>query len=137
MPAPHARCPDCAARGDSADERIHELGTLKAIGASTPNLAVLLVGESVLLAGLGATLGGLLYGVFGEAVGRGFFKATFGIYLPGHYGDSLLDNMLVSYALSPAFVAVLVIATALTGGLGSLYAVYQAHRLMPVEALRT
>ncbi len=121
----------------AADERIRELGILKAVGASTPNLAVLLVSESLLLSGLGAAFGGLLYAAFGGAVGRAFFKATFGIYLPGHYGDSLLDNMLVSYALSPSFVVVLVIATALAGGLGSLYALYKAYRLSPVEALRS
>ena len=86
--------------------------------------------------GLGAAVGGVLYGVFGELVGRAFFKATFGVYLPGHYGVSLMDNMLVSYALSPGVVVVLVIATALTGGLGSLYALYKAYRLSPVEALR-
>ncbi len=120
----------------AADERIRELGTLKAVGASTRNLAVVLIGESVLLAGLGAAVGGVLYGVFGELFGRAFFKATFGVYLPGHYGVSLMDNMLVSYALSPGVVVVLVIATALTGGLGSLYALYKAYRLSPVEALR-
>ncbi len=120
----------------AADERIHELGTLKAVGASTGNLAVVLVAESVLLASLGATLGGLLYAALGEALGRVFFKATFGVYLPGHYGDSLMDNMLVSYALSPTLVVVLVVAMALAGGFGSLYALYKAHRLSPVEALR-
>jgi len=121
----------------AADERIRELGTLKAVGASTPNLAILLISESMLLAGLGATLGGTLYAIFGEIIGRSFFKATFGVYLPGQYGDSLLDNMLVSYSLSPGFVIVLVVATTLVGGLGSLYALYKVHRLSPVEALRS
>ena len=121
----------------AADERIRELGTLKAVGASTPNLAILLMSESMLLAGLGATLGGTLYAFFGEIIGRSFFKATFGVYLPGQYGDSLLDNMLVSYSLSPGLVIVLVIATTLVGGLGSLYALYKVHRLSPVEALRS
>ena len=54
-----------------------------------------------------------------------------------HYGDSLLENMLVSYTLSPTYVAVLVVGTALVGGLGSLYALYKAHRLSPIEALRS
>lgn len=121
----------------AADERIRELGTLKAIGASTPNLALLLVGESVFLAGFGAALGGILYAALGEVLGLNFFKATFGVYLPGHYGDSLMDNMLVSYALSPALVIALAIAAALAGGLGSLHALYKAHRLSPVEALRS
>ncbi|MEE8365199.1 MAG: ABC transporter permease, partial [Gammaproteobacteria bacterium] len=121
----------------AADERIRELGTLKAIGASTPNLALLLLSESILLAGLGATLGGLLYATLGEVIGRAFFKATFGVYLPGQYGDSLLENMLVSYTLSPTYVVVLVVGTALVGGLGSLYALYKVHRLSPIEALRS
>ncbi|MCH7880253.1 MAG: ABC transporter permease [Proteobacteria bacterium] len=121
----------------AADERIREFGTLKAIGASTPNLALLLLSESILLAGLGATLGGLLYATLGEVVGGTFFKATFGVYLPGQYGDSLLENMLVSYTLSPTYVAVLVVGTALVGGLGSLYALYKVHRLSPIEALRS
>ncbi len=120
----------------AADERVREIGTLKAIGASTPDLAALLVGESVLLAGLGAALGGALYAAFGEALGRAFFKATFGVYLPGQYGDSLLDNMLVSYAVSPRVLVGLVLAAAAAGLFGSLYALYRAHRLSPVEALR-
>ena len=120
----------------AADERVREIGTLKAIGASTQDLAALLVGESVFLAGLGAALGGVLYAAFGEALGRAFFKATFGVYLPGQYGDSLLDNMLVSYAMSPRVLVGLVLAAAAAGLFGSLYALYRAHRLSPVEALR-
>ena len=120
----------------AADERVRELGTLKAVGASTGDLAVVLVGESVFLAGIGAALGGLLYAVFGHALGAAFFKATFGVYLPGQYGDSLLDNMLVSYALSPVLVAALIVAAGSAGVLGSLYALYRAHRLSPVDALR-
>lgn len=120
----------------AADERIRELGTLKAVGASTGDLAMVLVGESVFLAGIGAALGGILYAVFGPALGAAFFKATFGVYLPGQYGDSLLDNMLVSYALSPALVAALIVAAGSAGVLGSLYALYRAHRLSPVDALR-
>ena len=111
-------------------------GTLKAVGASTGNLAVVLVGESVFLAGIGAALGAILYAAFGHALGTAFFKATFGVYLPGQYGDSLRDNMLVSYALSPTLVAALIVAAGSAGVLGSLYALYRAHRLSPVDALR-
>jgi len=120
----------------AADERIRELGTLKAIGASGWNLAVVVITESVLLAGAGATLGAAIYALAGKALGRTFFKATFGVYLPGHYGESLLDNMLVSYSLSLNLVATLVLAAAVTGLLGSLYALWRAARLSPVEALR-
>ncbi len=120
----------------AADERIRELGTLKALGASGRDLAVVVVTESVLLAGLGAAMGGVLYAAAGRALGRAFFKATLGVYLPGQYGDSLLDNMVVGYALSPALLAGLVFAAAVAGLLGSLYALYRARRLSPVEALR-
>ena len=120
----------------AADERIRELGTLKAIGASGWNLAVVVITESVLLAGAGATLGAAIYALAGKALGRTFFKATFGVYLPGHYGESLLDNMLVSYSLSLNLVATLVLAAAVTGLLGSLYALWRVARLSPVEALR-
>lgn len=120
----------------ATDERIHELGTLKALGASAPDMAVVVMTESVLLAGSGAVLGGVLYAVVGEALGRAFFKATFGVYLPGQYGDSLLDNMVVSYALSPLAVGGLVLAAALAGLLGSLYGLWRVGRLSPVEALR-
>lgn len=120
----------------ATDERIRELGTLKALGASARDLAVVVITESVLLAGSGAVLGGVLYALAGEALGRAFFKATFGVYLPGQYGDSLLDNMIVSYALSPLLVGGLVPAAALAGLLGSFYGLWRAGRLSPVEALR-
>ena len=120
----------------AADERVHELGTLKALGASGWNLAVVVITESALLAGAGATLAAVIYAIAGKVLGLTFFKATFGVYLPGHYGESLLDNMLVSYALSPGLVGTLVLAATLTGLLGSLYALWRVHRLSPVEALR-
>ncbi|MCZ6624090.1 MAG: FtsX-like permease family protein [Deltaproteobacteria bacterium] len=120
----------------AADERIRELGTLKALGASSWNLAVVVITESALLAGAGATLATVIYVLAGKFLGLTFFKATFGVYLPGHYGESLLDNMLVSYALSPGLVGTLVLAATLTGLLGSLYALWRVHRLSPVEALR-
>ena len=120
----------------AADERVRELGTLKALGASSWNLAVVVITESALLAGAGATLASVIYALTGKILGLTFFKATFGVYLPGHYGESLLDNMLVSYALSPGLVGTLVLAAAVTGLLGSLYALWRAHRLSPVEALR-
>lgn len=120
----------------AADERVRELGTLKALGASSWNLAVVVITESALLAGAGATLATVIYVLAGKFLGLTFFKATFGVYLPGHYGESLLDNMLVSYALSPGLVGTLVLAATLTGLLGSLYALWRVHRLSPVEALR-
>ena len=120
----------------AADERIRELGTLKAIGASTKDMAVIVIAESSLIAGMGAALGGMLYVSFGPALGRAFFGATLGVYLPGQYGESLLDNMILRYSVSAGLILALVIAAAAVGFLGSLYALYRAYRLSPVEALR-
>lgn len=120
----------------AADERIRELGTLKAIGASTKDMAVIVIAESSWIAGMGAALGGILYALFGPALGRAFFSATLGVYLPGQYGESLLDNMVLRYSVSTGLILALVIVAAAAGLLGSLYALYRAHRLSPVEALR-
>lgn len=120
----------------ATDERVRELGTLKAVGASTGDLAVVLVAESVFLAGIGAALGGVLYAAFGRVLGSAFFKGTFGVYLPAQYGESLLDNMIIGYALSPELVAALIVAAGLAGVIGSLYALHRARRLSPVEALQ-
>jgi ABC-type antimicrobial peptide transport system permease subunit len=120
----------------AADERVRELGTLKALGASLGDTAVAVLSESALLAGLSAAAGGLLYAALGPLLGRAFFGATLGIYLPGQYGESLLDNMTVTYAFSPRLALGLVAAAVIASVLGSLYALLQAQRLSPVEALR-
>lgn len=120
----------------ATDERQRELGTLKALGASGRDMAVVVMSEAILLAGLGAALGTGLYLAVGQALGRAFFKATFGVYLPGQYGDSLLDNMIVSYALSPLALGGLIVAAAAAGILGSLYGLWRTARLSPVDALR-
>ncbi len=120
----------------ATDERIGELGTLKALGASTTDTAVAVLTESALLAGSGAALGSLLYALFGPLVGRMFFGATLGVYLPGQYGESLFDNMAVGYGVSLELIAGLVLAAAAAGVLGSLHAIMRVRRMSPVEALR-
>jgi ABC-type lipoprotein release transport system permease subunit len=120
----------------ATDERMRELGTLKALGASFGDIATAVLWESALLAGLSAASGALLYAAFGASLGRAFFGATLGVYLPGQYGESLLDNMTVSYDLSLSIVLGLAAAAAVAGALGSLYALFKAERLSPVEALR-
>ena len=120
----------------ATDERIRELGVLKSLGASTGNLAGIVLGESALLASLSAGLGMLIFASFGSSLGRGFFKATLGIYVPGQYGESLLENMTIGYGLSIVMVVSLVIAAASTGLIGSLYSLWQVRRLSPVMAVR-
>ncbi|MFQ5858497.1 MAG: ABC transporter permease [Anaerolineae bacterium] len=121
----------------AADERTHELGTLKALGASGGNLALVVMTESGLLAAGGAALGGVLFALVGARLGRLFFKATFGVYLPGQYSDSLLDNIIVSYTVSSALIGSLIVAAAVTGLVGSFYALWRAQRLSPIDALRS
>lgn len=120
----------------ATDERLRELGTLKALGASRADIATAVLAESALLAGLAAALGGSLYAAFGAFLGRAFFGATLGVYLPGQYGESVLDNMTVSYDFSSTTALGLVAAAAVAAMLGSLYALFKAERLSPVEALR-
>lgn len=120
----------------ATDERIGELGVLKSLGASTGNLAGMVLGESAILASLSAGLGTLIFALFGSSLGRGFFKATLGIYLPGQYGDSLLENMAIGYKLSIPMAVSLIIAAVSTGLIGSLYSLWQVRRLSPVVAVR-
>jgi ABC-type lipoprotein release transport system permease subunit len=118
----------------ATDERIRELGVLKALGGSASQLAGVVLGESVLLASFSAGLGMLVFALAGSSLGRGFFKATLGIYLPGQYGDSLWENMTVGYSLSVPMIVSLMIAAAAAGFTGSLYSLWQVRRLSPIVA---
>ncbi len=120
----------------AVDERVRELGTLKALGASLGDAALAMLSESTLLAALAAALGAAFYATFGALSGRAFFAATLGVYLPGQYGESLLDNMAPDFAFSAPLALGLVAAAIIVGLLGSLYALYRTERLSPVEALR-
>ena len=57
------------------------------------------------------------------------------MYLPGQYGDSLLENMTVGYSLSVPMIVSLIVAAATAGLIGSLYSLWQVRRLSPIVAV--
>jgi putative ABC transport system permease protein len=99
----------------STRERIREIGTLKAIGASNREVAVQFLAEAVALsglAGLGATLiAAPLAHILSQALG---LSITFGTEV----------------------VLLILIGSVTFAGLGSLYPVIRGMRLDPIEAMR-
>jgi ABC-type antimicrobial peptide transport system permease subunit len=100
----------------STRERIREIGTLKAIGASNAEVAVQFLAEAVTLSGLGG-LGALLVAALSAQV----FQRAFG--LPIAFDGRVL---LLIASGSIVFAA-----------LGSLYPIVRGARLSPVEAMRS
>jgi hypothetical protein len=100
----------------STRERIREIGTLKAIGASNAEITVQFLAEAVALSGLGG-LGALLVATLSAQ----FFQRAFG--LPVAFNGRVLLLIAVG---SIVFAA-----------LGSLYPVIRGARLSPVEAMRS
>lgn len=100
----------------STRERIREIGTLKAIGASNAEVAIQFLAEAVTLSGLGA-LGATLVAALSARV----FERAFA--LPVAFDAQVF---LVILSGSVTFAA-----------LGSLYPVLRGARLSPVEAMRS
>ena len=100
----------------STRERVREIGTLKAIGASNREVAVQFLAEAVALSAL-AGFGAILVAAFAA----GFIQRAFG--LPTAFDGRVLFFIGIS---SIAFAA-----------LGSLYPVVLGTRLSPVEAMST
>jgi hypothetical protein len=100
----------------STRERIGEIGTLKAIGASNAEVAIQFLAEAVALSGLGA-----LGAVAVAALSAGVFQRAFA--LPVAFDTQVL--------LMIAIGAVTFAAA------GSLYPVVRGTRLSPVEAMRS
>jgi ABC-type antimicrobial peptide transport system permease subunit len=99
----------------SLRERVREIGTLKAIGASNGEVVVQFLSEALGMSGIGA-LGATL------------------LALPL---APLLSRVLGVPITFDANVVLIVLAGSLIfAGLGSLYPVYQGVRLSPVEAMR-
>jgi len=100
----------------STRERIREIGTLKAIGASNAEVTVQFLAEAVALSGLGG-LGALLV----AALSAQFFQRAFG--LPVAFNGRVL--------------LLIAIGSIVFAALGSLYPVIRGARLSPVEAMRS
>ena len=119
----------------AVDERHKEIGTMKALGAGTPDLAKQYLTESVVLALLGGITGVILFKVIGSSVGKTFFTAIYYVYLPGQYGQSLFDNLTILYTVSGRVVLTLLLVSIVTACISSLYAILRASRLSPIEAI--
>jgi hypothetical protein len=99
----------------STRERVREIGTLKAIGASNREVVVQFLAEAVTLSGLGA-LGAVL------------IAAMFARVLQGALG--------LPVAFDGRVLAVIAAGAIVFAALGSLYPVIRGARLSPVEAMR-
>jgi ABC-type antimicrobial peptide transport system permease subunit len=100
----------------STRERVREIGTLKAIGASNREVVVQFLAEAVTLSGLGGLGAVLVAAVFAQVLQRA-------LGLPVEFDGRVLG-----------FIAVGCIVFA---ALGSLYPVIRGVRLSPVEAMRS
>ena len=100
----------------STRERVREIGTLKAIGASNAEVAIQFLAEAVALSALGG-IGAIIVAAFAA----GFVQHAFG--LPAAFDATVLLFIAIS---SMTFAA-----------LGSLYPVILGTRLSPVDAMRT
>lgn len=99
----------------STRERVREIGTLKAIGASSGEVVMQFLAEVFTLTGLGA-LGALLISTAFAAVFRSALEVELQIG-PGTFGLIALGGL--------AF-----------GALGSLYPIFKGMRLSPIQAMK-
>jgi ABC-type antimicrobial peptide transport system permease subunit len=100
----------------STRERVREIGTLKAIGASNREVVVQFLAESVTLSGLGGLGAVLVAALFAQVLHRA-------LGLPVVFDGRVLG-----------FIGV---GSIIFGALGSLYPVVRGVRLSPVEAMRS
>jgi putative ABC transport system permease protein len=100
----------------STRERVREIGTLKAIGASNREVVVQFLAEALALSGLGG-LGALVV-------------ATVAAPLVGH-------ALGLPVAFDGRGLLIIVLGSIVFAGLGSLYPVVRGVRLSPVEAMRS
>lgn len=117
------------------DERHKEIGTLKALGAGTTDLAKQYLAESVVLSLLGGVTGTIFFKLVASSVGKAFFSAVYYVYLPGQYGQSLFENLVLSYTVSGRIVASIFIVSLVTASVSSLYALLRTTKLSPMEAM--
>ena len=117
------------------DERHKEIGTLKALGAGTYDLAKQYLMESAVLSLLGGITGTVLFKFLASPVGKNFFTTVYYVYLPGQYGQSLFDNLTIPYSVSGKVVLILLAVSIVTACVSSFYALLRARRLSPIEAI--
>lgn len=116
-------------------ERAREIGTLKAIGASDAKVVKQFLAEAVGLTLLGGIVGLLLFQFAGRALTGRLFAIGIGPFLPAHY-QPLFDSLALGSSISAALVTSVLLSAIVAAVLGSAYAVWQATRLSPLEAMR-
>ncbi len=118
------------------DERYKEIGTLKAMGAAASHIGKQFIVEAIALALLGGTLGTILFKVTGSRIGEKFFTHTFYVYMPGKYGQSLVENIILRYELSISTILLLIAVSMIIGLVGSSYSIIKTRKMSPMEAMR-
>lgn len=116
-------------------ERAWEIGTLKAIGASDSGIVASFLTEAVLLCGIGALAGAVLFGVWGGPLARLVFGLGVSPFLPPHYA-SLAATLSLAPQFGTATLAALVGASVLAALGGSAWGIRQIVKLSPMEAIR-
>lgn len=119
-----------------AGERIREIGTLKALGASNRGIVAQFVAEAVALSAVGATLGFVFFTLLSGLVTRRVFTLTAAPFLPAEYRETLFESLNLSFGLSSPLLLLVLVTAFAVAVLGSSYAAWKIAHLSPVEALR-
>lgn len=109
----------------SVNERIKEIGTMKAIGAKAKFILSLFLSEALLIGLIGSTMG-VLMGIIGAYIMTDFAPRTPGLGTAAHITPIFASGDLVN-------VWVLTLILSLAAG---LFPAWKASRLSPLEALR-
>jgi ABC-type antimicrobial peptide transport system permease subunit len=117
-------------------ERTREIGTLKAIGASSTGVAASFLAEALLLTALGAAAGAVLFAVVGGLLGGQLFGIAVSPFLPAQYKDTLRAALAPAAGLGASGIGWFLLATAVAACAGSAWGLRQVVKLSPVEAIR-
>jgi ABC-type antimicrobial peptide transport system permease subunit len=117
-------------------ERAWEIGTLKAIGASTRGIVASFLTEAFALCAVGALVGAVLFILWGGPLARRVFAVGVAPLLLAQYKDSLGEALTLSSTLDPTGIGLLLAACVVVAAAGSAYALRQVVRLSPLEAIR-
>lgn len=113
----------------SVNERVKEIGTMKAIGAKNRFILFLFMTEALLIGLLGSTMG-ILVGIIGSYVMTSFAPRT-----PGFGGGGAVAPHIVPLFMPNDLSSVWILSVALSLVAG-VYPAWKASRLSPIEALR-